>query len=82
MTQHQSNFICMAFGHDIHMRIHPTRVETTKLLQVICKRCMKNFGQREAFQFEPPHKTEEWLIKVIPERNKKRLYKKVKELYG
>ena len=76
--------ICWLIGHDVHLRIHKPRGDDhiESKLQAVCERCMESFGTRTASFFEPKSRTEAWLVKVLPERTKKRMYKKATELYG
>jgi hypothetical protein len=90
MIQSNNSFVCAIVGHDPHIRRHRLSDRNVERFQVLCERCMKDFGSKDfdmmvlmkggikAYKEE----IEEWLESILPERNKKRLYKKAKELWG
>jgi len=90
MIQYLNKAVCWLIGHDIHMRKHhpPDRAQT--IFQVVCERCMESYGTKDVSHLQAAQinakglkiELEKWLINVIPERNKKRMYKKAKEMYG
>ena len=90
MIQFLNKAICWLIGHKIEMRRHypPDRAETR--FQVVCERCMQQYGVKTINHVQAQTvksasvraDLENWLINVIPERTKKRMYKKAKEIYG
>lgn len=69
---------CLIFGHIPVMRFHK-RSPVTNIVQVVCERCNKSFGQ-ETIQIHDNDTLERFLVKVLPERNKKKMYKKSEDL--
>jgi len=80
---------CLIFGHNPELRIHPVpklnkpsvyQARDFEYRQVVCNRCLKDFGKKRFWRHERQEFMESWLEEILPRRNRKRLMRKAKKL--